>query len=207
MSRRLPIYLLIDASTSMRGEKIAEVEKGIRILVESLQRDPMALETAYISVITFATEVKQIEPLTDLFHFSIPELTAGGKTYLGRALTFVKECADKEVRKNTPTKKGDWNPLVFILADGGSTDAIVRAAKTFNQRKWGNVIACAIGDGAHVDQLAKITPTVLRIKDNSGAALSEFFRWVSSSVSVASASVGTGTAEKLPPVPKEITII
>ena len=209
MFRRLPVYLLVDTSSSMRGNKIATVERGIKELIESLKREPMALETAFISVITFATEVKQVVPLSDLFHWNLPELKAGGRTYLGKALTFLKECADREVRKNTPEAKGDWRPIVFIMADGGSTDAITKVSKAFNQRKWGNVVACAIGEKANVEQLSKITPTVVRLKDGSETDLTAFFKWVSASISTASTSVGAGAdfSEKLPPLPPEIILI
>lgn len=209
MFRRLPVYLLIDTSSSMKGEKIAAVECGIKELVDALKSEPMALETAFVSVITFATEVEQVVPLSDLFHWNMPELKAGGRTNLGKALTFLKECADREVRKNTPDAKGDWRPLVFILTDGGSTDAIVKAAKALNQRKWGHVVACAAGENANVEQLSKITSTVIRLKDDSETAFSGFFRWVSASVSSASVSVGAGAdvGETLPPLPQEIVLI
>ena len=50
--RRLPVYILIDTSTSMRGEPIIAVELGLKALMESLNRDPYALETVCLSIIT-----------------------------------------------------------------------------------------------------------------------------------------------------------
>ena len=46
MSRRLPVYLLLDTSGSMMGEPIAAVETGVQTLVSALRQDPYALETA-----------------------------------------------------------------------------------------------------------------------------------------------------------------
>ena len=51
--RRLPIYLLLDCSGSMMGEPITAVQTGLQNLVATLRQDPYALETAFISVITF----------------------------------------------------------------------------------------------------------------------------------------------------------
>ena len=55
MSRRLPVYLLLDTSGSMSGEPIEQVKNGVQMLVASLRQDPYALETAWLSVITFSS--------------------------------------------------------------------------------------------------------------------------------------------------------
>lgn len=53
--RRLPVYLLLDTSGSMYGEPIEAVKNGVQTLISTLRSDPYALETAYISVLTFNT--------------------------------------------------------------------------------------------------------------------------------------------------------
>lgn len=42
--RRLPVYILIDTSGSMRGEPIEAVKVGLDSMVSSLRTDPYALE-------------------------------------------------------------------------------------------------------------------------------------------------------------------
>ena len=64
--RRLPVYLLLDTSGSMRGEPIAAVNVGLGALVASLRQDPSALESVHVSVMTFDAEVKVVVPLTPL---------------------------------------------------------------------------------------------------------------------------------------------
>ena len=54
MARRLPVYLLLDVSGSMTGEPITAVQNGVQTMVSALMGDPQALESAYISVITFS---------------------------------------------------------------------------------------------------------------------------------------------------------
>jgi uncharacterized protein YegL len=51
--RRLPVYLLIDTSGSMKGEPIESVKVGIESMLATLRQDPYALETVHISIITF----------------------------------------------------------------------------------------------------------------------------------------------------------
>ena len=66
MRRRLPEYILIDTSGSMKGEPIESVKVGLSDMIASLRLDPYALETACISIITFNSNVNQILPLTDM---------------------------------------------------------------------------------------------------------------------------------------------
>lgn len=63
MTRRLPVYILIDTSGSMKGEPIESVKVGLSDMIASLRLDPYALETACISIITYDKDVKQILPL------------------------------------------------------------------------------------------------------------------------------------------------
>lgn len=66
MSRRLPVYILIDTSGSMKGEPIESVKVGLSDMIATLRQDPYALETVWISIITFDKDVKQLIPLTAL---------------------------------------------------------------------------------------------------------------------------------------------
>jgi uncharacterized protein with von Willebrand factor type A (vWA) domain len=64
--RRLPVYLLLDTSGSMTGEPIEAVKNGVQVMISSLRQNPQAIETAFISIITFDSVAKQVVPLTDL---------------------------------------------------------------------------------------------------------------------------------------------
>ena len=89
--RRLPVYLLVDTSGSMHGEAIEAVRNGLQVLVSALRQDPYALETAYLSVITFNSSAQQIIPLTELMNFQVPDIQASGTTAMGEALTLLHE--------------------------------------------------------------------------------------------------------------------
>lgn len=208
-SRRLPVYLLLDCSGSMSGEPIEAVRQGVKALLADLKGDPQALETAYLSVITFSSTAQQVCPLTELPLFQEPNLDASGSTSLGESLRLLEQCLDKEVRKTTPTQKGDWKPLVFLMTDGQPTDSWEPAADRIKQKKI-NVIACAAGSGADEMTLKRITEIVVKLDTLQPDALKAFFKWVSSSIKTTSQSVAQVAADapiNLPPPPPQIQIV
>lgn len=209
--RKLPVYIVIDISSSMRGEPIAAVNNGIASLLKELCCDPYALETTCISIITYGTEAKQITPLTEVYRFQIPEIVAKGQSALGAALNLLCECIDTEVRKTTKDRKGDWKPIVFFLCDGGHSGPIAKPIAEFKKRHCGIVVACATGMNSHFDLLRKITENIIVISSNNAVDIKQFFKWVSSSVSTSSLMVNDGndvedSLSTLPPLPDNIQI-
>lgn len=210
--RRLPVYLLLDTSGSMFGEPIEAVKNGVQVLLSTLRQDPYALETAYLSIITFDSTARQIVPLTELSAFQMPDIQASGCTALGEALSLLTNRAAQEVTKTTAEKKGDWKPLVFIMTDGEPTDDFNKGLAEFKTGKWSLVVACAAGAGANTDTLKKITECVVSLDTADSSTIKPFFKWVSASVSSGSMKVEETGAEattlsQLPPPPPEVNIV
>ncbi|PUZ26693.1 Uncharacterized conserved protein YegL, contains vWA domain of TerY type [Chitinophaga costaii] len=210
--RRLPVYLLLDTSGSMTGEPIEAVKNGVQVLISTLRQDPYALETAFISVITFDSSARQLTPLTDLTTFQIPQINAGGGTALGDALKLTAQSIAREVSKSTPDVKGDWKPLVFLMTDGRPTDDWSSGVTEFKQAKTGIVVACAAGNQADTSILKQITDIVVSLDTADSATIKAFFKWVSASVSTGSQKIESGGKEvtglnELPPPPPEVNIV
>lgn len=210
--RRLPVYLLLDTSGSMSGEPIEAVKNGVQVMISSLRQNPQAIETAYLSVITFNSAATQLIPLTDLASFQMQEIKASGTTSLGEALSLVSRCIDNEVQQTTTEKKGDWKPLVFIMTDGVPTDNWQNGLAEFKRRKVAFTVACAAGSGADTNVLKQITDNVVSLDTADGNSIAKFFAWVTASIGVSSTKVEDSGKEvtginELPPPPSELNIV
>lgn len=174
--RRLPVYLLLDTSGSMMGEPIESVKNGVQTMISALRQDPYALETAYLSIITFNSNASQLVPLTELTSFQAPNLEASGTTSFGEALALLASKSDSEIVKTTSEQKGDWKPIVFIMTDGMPTDDWQKGLAEFQKRKWGMVVACAAGQAVDTTILKQVTEVVVQLDTADSSSFKAFFQ-------------------------------
>jgi len=208
-TRRLPVYLLLDCSSSMSGVKIQQVNTGVQTIYQELQNDPRSADTVHISIIPFNTTAYQMD-LVPITQFQPPSLQANGSTALGAALSLLNQSLDNDLIQNQPGKKGDYKPLVFLLTDGMPTDSWQGEATKLQNRtsnKTANIIAIAIGSDADTSVLHQIANSVLLMTDVNSSNLNALFQWVSASVQTASkAAQGSGQNAQLPPPPQGIVV-
>ena len=188
------------------------LKNGVQILVSTLRQDPYALETAFLSVITFDSSARQVAPLTELSAFQVPSIAASGTTALGEALGLLADRIDAEVSKTTADAKGDWKPLVFLMTDGSPTDDWQKGLEKLKKVRTGIMVACAAGHGADTSILKQITESVVALDTADQSTIKAFFKWVSSSVSTGSQKVDQGQKEvsglgDLPPPPPEVNVV
>ena len=210
--RRLPVYLLLDTSGSMTGEPIEAVKNGVQMMMHSLRQNPQAIETAYVSIITFDTNATQIVPLTDLASFQMVDIKAQGVTSLGAALSLLADKMEVEITKTTMDTKGDWKPLTFIMTDGIPTDDWQPGLSKLKNVNRGLIVGCAAGSGADDSILKQITESVVRLDSADADSIAIFFQWVTASISTTSTKVeesgiDLNKIDQLPPPPSELIIV
>lgn len=211
MSRRLPVYILIDTSGSMKGEPIESVKVGLDAMITSLKQEPYSLETANISVITFDREVKILLPLTPIEDVILPDIVVpdSGPTHTGMALQLLCQQVQKEVRLSTPQQRGDWMPLLFILTDGKPSDIQLynKMIPEVKKCNFATIVACAAGMHAKAEPLQLLTDKVYTLDTMDSTAFKQFFKWVSDSIGVGNKSIGATEELELPAPPEEVNLV
>jgi uncharacterized protein YegL len=194
MSRRLPIYFVLDVSESMIGDNLQNLESGMGKIVKSLRADAHALETVHIGIIAFAGVARSLVPLTELMRFYAPRLPVGSGTALGAALNLLMDELDKNLIKRSASQRGDYKPVVYLITDGRPTDDIekplLRWQKDYAQRV--TLVALAMGEGADKSVLERLSEHVMLFDQDHGGDFDKFVRWLSMSISVQSQRADTG---------------
>jgi uncharacterized protein YegL len=205
--RRLPVYFLLDTSGSMYGEPIVSLNNALSGMINALRSDVQASETLWVSIITFDKEIKEVVPLTDLPSLQLPEIICpqSGPTFTGKALESLYQTVTREVRKGTPTQKGDWRPLLFIFTDGKPSDIqlydeMLPQIKSLN---FGIIVGCAAGNKADNNKLKTLCDEIVHLDTTDSATLMKFFKWVSDVIEQGNKSMGVTDVVTLPPMPTE----
>jgi uncharacterized protein YegL len=195
-TRRLPVYLLLDCSSSMAGTPVQAVQEGVERFVRDTQADEFASETVHVGIITFATDAELRDGgLVPIDACTPPKLTANGRTSLGKALTVLEQSIERDIKPSVEGGEvGDWKPLVFILTDGQPNDEWQGPRQQLLARQERKVVdIVCVGCGPNVDDglLKEIgLGKKFYMRDIDADSFGEFFKWVTQSVQRVSQEAG-----------------
>ena len=212
--RELKIYWLVDISGSMYGEKIATVNRAIRVVIPELQdaSDENPEIQMYVRAMKFGSGAQWHTNETKIEDFKWHDLSVTGVTDMGAAMKMMAQ-------ELTPERMGQRAipPVLILMSDGEPTDDYDGGLKDLLGQKWAQKsvrIAIAIGQDANTDELSKFCS---HPKENPplvadrASELIKFIKWasveVSKSVSTSVISPSSGAPVNIPPPPKpQVTI-
>ncbi len=210
--RALPIFVLADASGSMCGEKINELNLALREMLNALNNVDDIRGKFQLCVISFGGDVQVVQPLADIDGMMLPELTASGNTPMGEAFEIVKEMIeDREIVSSRA-----YSPTIVLISDGIPTDCSEEIYNSKKYEDWDALmvlhhgersfksqrLALGIGADADYEMLKKYinNPEIPVIKANDASGITKFFKWVTMSTVARMNSVNPNVTSTAAPI-------
>ncbi len=196
--QRTPCVLVLDASYSMSGQPIEQLNAGLVVLEQELKADSIASLRVQLLVIRVGDSATIISDWCDAMHFQAPFLDAGGLTALGEGMALALDMIEeqKEIYKSNGISY--TRPWIFMISDGAPNDdgweQVAAECQTAEQSKKVTIFPIGTED-ADINALALFsnqTPIALK-----GLKFTELFIWLSKSASTASMAT-TGDRVQLP---------
>lgn len=122
--RLLPVYVMCDTSSSMEGEPIAELNKGLEGLIQRAVDEGALGNEIRMCIISFGSTAHVKMTLSKLsMRTEAPRLVAGGVTRLDLAIEELSKTIDADYTNIIRNEAKAVRPVVFIFTDGVPTDA------------------------------------------------------------------------------------
>lgn len=203
--------LLLDTSGSMSGNKIKQLNDGLKFFKDDVYGDELSRKRVDLAVVTFDEEVKIVHDFSSIEEFEPSTLGTGGSTSMGSAILRAIDLIEK--RKTEYKAKGIdyYRPWIFMITDGGPTDmqpsdsmwneVIKKIQDGENNNKFlFFVVGVEPADMALLRQIAPPKREPVQLKPGK---FKEMFVWLSKSQARVSASkVGEQVALDNPTGPK-----
>ena len=202
--RALPVFLLVDTSGSMRGEKIETVNIAVKEMLNAFKKIENPKGVIAICIVGFSdNKAEVIKPLSKISDADQFTFSAEGNTPMGMAFSTVAEMIEDynvvSKRAYTPTiiLISDGNPTDFTGYNSGMSDDAICEWENLKRLQSGarsaKAIRLAMGIGGDVDLrilkafINNVSIPVIKAQDND--TIAKFFRWATMSISVRSVSV------------------
>lgn len=188
---RCPCVLLLDTSGSMNGRPIEALNAGLLQYRDELAADSLASKRVEVAVVTFGGQVRTLHDFSTADAFFPTALMAEGNTPMGEAIVRATDMLSE--RKSLYRQNGIlfYRPWIFLITDGGPTDAWQSAAERVRQGEASKSFSFfAVGvEGANLDVLKQIS--VREPLKLDGLRFRDLFQWLSNSQKAVSRSQTT----------------
>ena len=182
ISRRVQVlFYIIDASRSMRGNKIRTVNSIMRETISEIRGVGGSDTELKIAVMRFSNDCEWMyDSPVSTEDFVWKDIEPGGWTNLGAACRELNSKLSKGAFMESPHLS--FAPVIFLLSDGGPTDDYQKAIYELGGNKWFKhslKVAVAIGQKAQKDKLSVFTGDLdAVVTTNNSQALASLIKQV-----------------------------
>lgn len=177
--------LLLDVSGSMRGEPIAELNRGLQDFYNEIKEDETTSQRLELCIMTFNEKVETLQEPALVENFTMPTLMAKGSTAMADA---IKEAIDKvDARKKwyRKTSQTYYRPWIILMTDGEpdvGQDVYGLGSQIKSDTKAKKYVFFPIGiQDANMKTLEILQGGIKPMK-LQGLKFKQFFQWLSSSM-------------------------
>ncbi len=188
-AKPLPVVLLLDVSGSMHGDKIQNLNKAVKDMLDTFRSTENSETEIHVAAITFGANVALHQSLASASNITWQDLSASGFTPLGSALKMAKAMfEDKDV---VPSRA--YRPTVVLISDGQPNDAWQQPLDEFiNKGRSSKCDRMAMAIGADADE-AVLGKFIAGTKNplfyaQDAKQLRDFFTFLTMSVTIRSRS-------------------
>ena len=188
--RPLPVILLADVSGSMASEgKIEALNQSVKEMVATFADEDDLRAEIHVCAITFGGEAKTLIPLQPAATVNWVDMTAGGHTPLGGAMTIAADLIDDREQISSRS----YRPTIILVSDGMPNDEWEPSLKrltTEGRAAKADRIALAIGSDADEEMLKRFLndPEKSVYHAEDARRIKDFFQFVTMSVTKRSRS-------------------
>jgi uncharacterized protein YegL len=209
-SPRCPCMCVLDTSGSMGGgvfgglfssspTPIDQLNEGFQHFLEALKEDEVAAYSVELGVITAGGSVQEVLPFTTAVQINgVIPFQATGQTPLGGAVELALKRLEERKAEYKRNGVPYYQPWLVVISDGEPTDNWQQAAQEAKAQSANRkLVSLMVGvQGADMNKLGQFSSKPALKLD--GLKFSEFFEWLSASMSRVSASSSTSASVPLP---------
>jgi uncharacterized protein YegL len=204
--------LLLDTSGSMTdGNKINQLNEGLKIFKEEVSNDDLARKRVDLAVITFGDDANVICDFSSIEGFKLPRLKARGLTPIGDAILRAIELVEERKGMYKANGADYFRPWIFMVTDGAPTDMqlgdsmwndVIKKVHDGETNKKFSFFAVGV-EPANMELLKQIAPPNREPVKLNQAKFKEMFLWLSKSqIRVSASKVGDQAELPNPAGPK-----
>lgn len=198
----LPVILLLDTSSSMKGRAIDSLNAGVNRFIDEVSQNEDSRNKIDLAIIEFNSDVNVVQDFVQVPRANPVNLRAEGTTHMGDGIKQALQMFEGRRNFYKEFNMPIYRPWLFIVTDGYPTDtnsfkeALPMLRQLEQQGKYGHLKTIALGvEGADTKTLHKITDRVLKIDE---ADFTDTFNWLSKSMVLLSSVTGGGPEPNLP---------
>lgn len=194
--------LVVDVSGSMAGEPLNQLNKGLQEFSKEVEKDFVATQRLEVSIVTFGSTAQCVQEPALISNITMPTLYPSGSTKLVDGVRLGMDIIEKRKNWYRETGQNYFRPMIVLISDGEpDSDQDINGlssevASAITSKKFMFYSLGVIGYNHQKLSLICSTPPPVLL---DGYKFSEFFRWLSNSISIITKSV-EGQTLSLPPI-------